>query len=45
MRFWPLEGPDEAMHDALRERRFRDLPRLKAGPEELRWRTPPTRSR
>lgn len=36
VRFWSFEGTDEAALDALRERRFTDLPRLVAGHAELR---------
>lgn len=39
LRFWSLDGPDEAVLEALRERRFGDLPRRTADPAELRRRT------
>jgi hypothetical protein len=32
VRFWSLDGTDEAVLDALRDRRFADLPKLKASP-------------
>jgi hypothetical protein len=35
VRFWSLDGTDEAVLDALQERRFADLPRLEASPAEL----------
>ncbi|WP_158895151.1 DUF7711 family protein [Amycolatopsis anabasis] len=38
VRFWSLAGTDEAVLDALRERRLADLPRLKASPEQVRHR-------
>jgi hypothetical protein len=39
VRFWSLDGTDEAVLDALRDRRFADLPRLTASPAELRRHT------
>jgi hypothetical protein len=39
VRFWSLDGTDEAVFDALHDRRFADLPRLTASPAELRRRT------
>ncbi|KAA2265369.1 hypothetical protein F0L68_04695 [Solihabitans fulvus] len=39
VRIWSLDGPDEAVLAALRDRRFADLPRITASPAELRWRT------
>ncbi|MGI5132694.1 DUF7711 family protein [Pseudonocardia sp. CA-107938] len=39
VRFWSLDGPDEAVLDALRERRLTDLPRASGTPDELRRRT------
>jgi hypothetical protein len=39
VRFWSLDGPDEAVLDALRARRFADLPRITASPAELRRHT------
>jgi hypothetical protein len=39
VRFWSLDGTDEAVLDALRDRRFADLPRLQASPAELRRHT------
>lgn len=38
VRFWSLDGPDEAVLDALSDRRFADLPRVTAGPAEPRQR-------
>jgi hypothetical protein len=39
VRFWSLDGIDEAVLDALRDRRFADLPRVTASSAELRRRT------
>lgn len=39
VRFWSLEGTEDAVLDALRDRRFSELPRLTASPVELRGRT------
>ncbi len=39
VRFWSPVGTDEAVLDALRERRFPDLPRQLASPAETRRRT------
>jgi hypothetical protein len=39
VRFWSLDGIDVPVLDALRDRRFADLPRLTATPAELRRRT------
>jgi hypothetical protein len=39
VRFWSLDGTDVPVLDALRDRRFEDLPRLTASPAELRRRT------
>lgn len=39
VRFWSLDGTDEAVLDALKERRFTDLPRLTASPAEVQRRT------
>ncbi|WP_275293938.1 hypothetical protein [Amycolatopsis sp. La24] len=39
VRFWSVDGPDEAVLDALRERRFGDLPGNPASVAELRRRT------
>lgn len=36
VRFWSLDGPDEAVLRALTERRFADLPRLAPAPETER---------
>jgi hypothetical protein len=36
VRFWSVDGSDEAVLDALRDRRFADLPRLTASPAELK---------
>jgi hypothetical protein len=38
VRFWSLDGTDEAALAALRERRFADLRRLTASPEEVQRR-------
>lgn len=38
VRFWSLDGPDEAVLDALRDRRFADLPRVRVSSAELRRR-------
>ena len=38
VRFWSLDGTDEAVLTALHDRRFADLPRLTASPAELRQR-------
>lgn len=38
VRFWSLDGPDEIVLDALRARRFADLPRITASPAEVRRR-------
>lgn len=38
VRFWSLDGIDETVLEALRERRFADLPRLTASPAEQRRR-------
>lgn len=38
VRFWSIEGTDEAVLDALHDRRFADLPRMTASPAELRHR-------
>lgn len=38
VRFWSLDGADEAVFDALRDHRFADLPRLTASPMQLRQR-------
>lgn len=45
VRFWSLDGPDEAVLTALAERRFADLPRLTASPDELRQRVEVERDR
>ena len=39
VRFWSLDGIDVQVLDALRDRRFADLPRQTASPAELRRRT------
>jgi hypothetical protein len=39
VRFWSLDGPDEDVLRALAERRFSDLPRVTAQPDELRAHT------
>ncbi|MGH3965438.1 MAG: DUF7711 family protein [Pseudonocardiaceae bacterium] len=39
VRFWSLDGTDEAVLDTLRERRFADLPRLTASTTEVQRRT------
>lgn len=39
VRFWSLDGADVPTLDALRDRRFADLPRSTASPMELRRRT------
>lgn len=39
VRFWSLDGPDEDVLQALAERRFSDLPRVTARPEEVRAHT------
>lgn len=39
VRFWSLDGPDEAVLEALCERRFDDLPRRAANSAEVRRRT------
>ena len=39
VRFWSVDGTDEAMLDALRDRRFADLSRLMATPADLRRHT------
>lgn len=39
VRFWSLDGTDEAALDALRDHRFDDLPRLTMSPQQLRRQT------
>ncbi len=39
VRFWSLAGTDEAVLNALAQRRFADLPRQRANQEEVRRRT------
>lgn len=38
VRFWSLGGTDESVLDALRDRRFAELPRVSASPADLRQR-------
>ncbi|HEX5119716.1 MAG TPA: hypothetical protein VFW65_31395 [Pseudonocardiaceae bacterium] len=38
VRFWSLDGTDESVLDALRDRRFAELPRASASPADLRQR-------
>jgi hypothetical protein len=39
VRFWSIDGTDDIVLDALRDRRLADLPRLTASPAELQRRT------
>lgn len=39
VRFWSLDGPDDAVLRALSERRFDELPRLSASPSDARAHT------
>ena len=39
VRFWSLDGPDDTVLRALADRRLADLPRVTAGPAEVRDRT------
>ncbi|HKS48905.1 MAG TPA: hypothetical protein VJT49_28115 [Amycolatopsis sp.] len=39
VRFWSLDGTDEVVLNALRDRRFTELSRVTASPTELRRRT------